>query len=406
MDHRLLVSETASPHGSLLESWHVLVERRLLIVSLCVLSTLAALIVSLLLPKVYQSTSTLLPQVDTKDLGGLATLLAASEPGRMAQGLGLSLPGASATPTDVFVAILKSRIMADDIIRRFNLTEVYGENTLQDTRKELADDTSITVSKEKVIKVMVEAGTPQLAADIANFYVTNLDTLNRTLNVSKAGQQRAFIERRLAETQDHLAKAEEALKEFQTHNKTVAVEAQSKAMIEAAATIQGQITAHEVQLQVMSTYLSADNPELARVKSGIDELRKQLYLLESGKSGKGMIPGDRLHPAMVTIPSLALEYARRMRDVKVQETLFTLLTSQHEQAKLAEARDTPTVQILDSAVPAEKKTRPRIALNTFIGGLLGLWGGILLAFVLRYVDRAERARPPGGGPQAGSAAAR
>ena len=383
-----------------MEYWRVIIERRVLIGSVWVLSMLAALIVSLLLPKVYQSTSTLLPQVEAKDLGGLATLLAASEPGRVAQGLGLSLSGASATPTDVFVAILKSRVMADDLIRRFNLTEVYDEDTLQETRKELADATTISVSKEKVIKVTVEAETPQLAADIANFYVTNLDTLNRTLNVSKAGQQRAFIERRLAETQDHLARAEEALKDFQTHNKTVAVEAQSKAMIEAAATIQGQITAHEVQLQVMSTYLSTDNPELARVKSGIDELRKQLYLLESGKGGKGMIPGDRLHPAMVTIPSLALEYARRMREVKVQETLFTLLTSQHEQAKLSEARDTPTVQVLDPAVPAEKKIRPRIVLNTLIGGGVGLWAAIMLPFFLRYVERL-RAAHAGGARQAG-----
>jgi len=400
--HTPSVFETGiPPHASLLDAWQVIVERRVLIAGVCVFSVVAALVVSVLLPKVYQSTSTLLPQLDTKDVGGLATLLAASETGRMVQGLGLSLPGASATPTDVFVAILKSRVMADDIIKQFKLTEIYDEDTLQDTRKELADATSISVSKEKVIKVTVEAKTPQLAADIANFYVTNLDTLNRTLNVSKAGQQRAFIERRLAETQVHLAKSEEALKEFQTRNKTVAVEAQSKAMIEAAAMIQGQITAHEVQLQVLSTYLSADNPELARVRSGIDELRKQLYLLESGKGGKGMIPGDRLHPAMVTIPSLALEYARRMRDVKVQETLFTLLTSQHEQAKLAEARDTPTVQVLDPAVPAEKRTRPRIALNVLIGGLLGLWAAIMLAFWLRYVKRLHAVRVPPGQRQAG-----
>ncbi|MGH7253586.1 MAG: GNVR domain-containing protein, partial [Nitrospiraceae bacterium] len=235
----------------------------------------------------------------------------------------------------------------------------------------------------------VEDKDPQRAADIANYYVSNLDRLNRTLTVSKAGQNRAFIEKRLAETRVDLVKAEEDLKEFQTHNKTVAVEAQSKAMIEAAAMIQGQIMAQEVQLQVMSSYLSTDNPELSRVRSGIEELKKQLILLESGRGGKGMLPGDRLHPAMITVPGLALDFGRLMRELKVQETLYTLLTSQYEQAKIQEARDTPTVQVLDPAIPAEKKSKPSIRLNMMIAGVLALFVGIFLAFFLEYLERIK-----------------
>lgn len=285
--------------------------------------------------------------------------------------------------------------MADEVIKRFDLLQYYDVKTMQEGRKALESDTTIKVTKEKVVQITVQAKEPQLAADIANFYVSHLDRLNRTLNVSKAGQNRAFIERRLTETQVNLVKAEEALKEFQTKNKTVAVEAQSKAMIEAAATIQGQITAQEVQLQVMSGYLSPDNPELSRVRSSIDELRKQLSMLESGKGGKGMLPGDRLHPAMVTVPSLALEYGRLMRELKVQETLYTLLISQHEQAKLAEARDTPTVQVLDPAVPAEKKSRPRIGLNMAIAGVLAVFLGVFLAFFLEYLERVRLRRAQG-----------
>ncbi|MBK9112729.1 MAG: hypothetical protein IPM88_13905 [Nitrospira sp.] len=118
-----------------------------------------------------------------------------------------------------------------------------------DTRKELEDHLRITVTKEKVIKVAVEDADPQLAADMAAYFVTNLDRLNRTLNVSKAGQNRGFLERRLNETMESMAKAEDALRDFQAKNKTVAVEAQAKVMIEAAAMIQGQITAQEVQLR-------------------------------------------------------------------------------------------------------------------------------------------------------------
>ncbi|MFO0732685.1 MAG: GNVR domain-containing protein [Nitrospiraceae bacterium] len=222
--------------------------------------------------------------------------------------------------------------------------------------------------------------------------MANLDRLNRTVNVAQAGQNRVFIERRLAETQETMGKAEEALRDFQTKNRTVAVEAQSKVMIEAAAMIQAQITAQEVQSQVMGTYLSSDNPDLARIHSNIEELKKQLALMESGKNGKGMLPGqDRLHPAMVSVPELALQYARLFRQVKVQETLFSLLTSQYEQAKIAEARDTPTVQVLDPGVPADKRSRPRVLLNTAVAGVLALVVGVFLAFFLDYRSRVRPA---------------
>ena len=357
---------------SLFDYWDLIVKHRTLIGGLCLVGMLAALGVSLLLPNVYESTASVLPQLESKDTGALAALLTATASGGMAQTLGLGLPGMPATPTDVFVTILKSRVMADDVITKFNLMDRYREKTMIETRKELDDRVRITVTKEKAIKIAVEDTDAQVAAEMANFYVANLDRLNRTVNVSKAGQNRVFIERRLAETIESMGKAEEALRDFQTKNKTVAVEAQSKVMIEAAAILQGQITAQEVQLQVMGTYLSPDNPDVARVRSNVEELRKQLYIMESGKGGKGMLPGDRLHPAMITVPELALQFARLFRQVKVQETLFTLLTSQHEQAKIAEARDTPTVQVLDQAVPADKRIRPRLLLNVAVAGVLAL----------------------------------
>ena len=119
---------------------------------------------------------------------------------------------------------------------------------------------------------------------------------------------REFLERRLNETMESLAKTEEALRDFQAKNKTVAVEAQAKVMIEAAAMIQGQITAQEVQLQVMRGYLSPENPDLARIRSNVEELKKQLTIMGSGKNARGIALGDRLHPAMITVPDLALQY--------------------------------------------------------------------------------------------------
>jgi uncharacterized protein involved in exopolysaccharide biosynthesis len=379
-------SLSAQPQNGQLDLLTLVSRRRVLVAAIVLTSLLGALAVSVFfLSKAYESTATLLPQLDSKEGGSLAALLTATGAGGMAQNLGVGLPGMPTTPTDVFVAILKSRVMADEVIARFGLMSVYDERTMHDTRIELAARVRVTVSKEKVIKVTVEDSDPQRAADIAAYFVSNLDRLNRTLNVSKATQNRAFIERRLAETQSGLVKTEEALRDFQRNNKAVAVEAQSKAMIEAAAMIQGQITGYEVQLQVMSAYLSPDNPDLSRVRSSIEELKKQLSLMEFGKDGKGgkaMLPGDRLHPAMVAVPDLALQYGRLFRELKVQETLYALLTSQYEQAKITEARDTPTVQILDPPVPADKNIKPRVFLNTLVAGLLGLCVALGVAYGL------------------------
>ena len=301
--------------------------------------------------------------------------------------LGIALPTAPATPVDIILSLLKSRIMAEAVIRQLDLQAVYGAKGLEDARKTLEGSTKITLSKEKMVKIVAEANNPQLAADIANSYVTNLDRLNRTLTVTKAGQTRVFLGRRLVETKINLVREEEALREFQVKNKTVAIEPQAQAMMHAAATTQGQIIAHEVQLEVMNTYLSQDNPEVVRMRSVLDELRKQLYVMESGKGGKGMLPGDRLHPAMITVPTLALSYARALRELKVQETLYAMLTSQYEQAKLAEARDTPTVQVLDPAIPAERKSKPSIRDNMMIAGVASLFVGIFFAFLLEYLGR-------------------
>jgi len=335
-------------------------------------------VVSLLMPKYYESTATLLPQIEAKDSGGLGALLAAGG-ASTSQTMGIVVPGLPTSSTDVFMAILKSRVMADDLIRQFDLLSLYQVKTMQDARDALDGATRITLNKEKVIKITVEARDPQLAAAMANFYASNLDRLNRTLNVTKAGENRKFLERNLAEAQVNLQKAEEALKEFQTKNRTFAVETQAKAMIEAVATLQGQITAQEVQLQVMSTYLSPDNPEFARVRSGIDELKRQVRLLESGKSAKLTVPPERPQHGMTHVPALALEYGRLLREVKVQETVVGMLTGQYEQAKMAETRDSAIVQVLDAGVPADRKSRPKVLLNSLVAGVAAFLFGLIIA---------------------------
>lgn len=385
---RSSATRTGAAEASLGDYLDVVWRHKRTVVLFCFVAMAATLTASLLMPKIYESTATLLPQIEAKE-GGVGALLAAGG-GSAAQSMGIVVPGLPTSSTDVFTAMLKSRVMADDVIKQFNLMSLYEAKSMQDAREILEAATRVTLNKEKVIRVTVESKDPQLAADMANFYVANLDRLNRTLNVTKAGENRRFLERRLIDTQARLAKAEEELKDFQTSHRAIAVETQTKAMIEAVATLQGQIAAQEVQLQVMGTYLSSDNPELGRVRSGVEELKRQVRLLEGGKGGR-LSSTERSQPGMNQVPALALDYGRLMRELKVQETLFTLLTGQLEQAKLAEARDSPVVQVLDQAVRADRKSRPKVLLNTVVAGAAAFFFSLLIVFLREALAQRKQA---------------
>jgi uncharacterized protein involved in exopolysaccharide biosynthesis len=251
-----------------------------------------------------------------------------------------------------------------------------------------------------------------MAADIANFYVENLDRLNTTINTTDAGRSRLFLEGQVAEARKALQGAEERLKDYQSRSKAVVLEGQTKAAIEGAAMLEGQILAAEVQLKTLETYATSRNPDVIRLKESIGEMRNQLRRMEYGKGAAGRqrpagekeggatrmlvdaheVPmqggatGD-FSVALGSLPSTGLELVRLTRDAKIQETIFSLLTEQLEQAKIAEAKDTPVVKILDRAVPPEWKSYPKVLRNTVISGFLAILVGLGLAFLLEEMGR-------------------
>ncbi len=373
---------------NLLDYWRVIWKHRGLIIGLCFTSVLAALIFSLLSPKIYESTVTILAPKEGG--GGMLSTLAAS--GLIQQLPGISIP--SLTPTrDTFISILKSRTMAQDIVEQFNLKERYQAEYLSDAIKALQGATDIKVSKEGVISVTVEDTDPKLAADIANFYATNLDRLLARFGTSEASRQRAFIAEQLAKAEKDLHNAEEALKRFQQRHKAINLDAQMKGEIDAIAELKGQIMASEVQLEVMRNFATEANPEVINLRKRISEMKRQLAQLQYGKGwvlpSESRNPGEprqEIHLPVVSVPQVGMEFARLVRDLKVQETLYTLLAQQYEQAKIAEAKDMPTVQVLDKAVPAERKSKPKIRLNMMLAGVVSLFLGTFLAFFLEYVE--------------------
>jgi uncharacterized protein involved in exopolysaccharide biosynthesis len=346
--------------------------------------------------KIFESKVSILGPRDSGGGGaGLAAALAASGVGQLLGGL---MPGGG--NSQVFLAILKSRTMALDLVDRFKLKEYYEAKLTEGAIKGLQDATDISVSKEGVISVKVEDKDPKLAADIANAYIMNLDRMFSKLGTTDASRQRAFIVDRLEKTEKDLRQAEESLRRFQERNKTIAMEGQARVAVDAAAHLKGQIVAAEVQLEVMRAFATENNPQVQQQRRQLEEMKRQLAQMQYGQglllpSEKGTSGEQRqeFQVPFAKVPELGMELIRLMREVKVQETVFTLLTQQFEQAKIAEARDTPVVQVLDKAVPAELKSKPKVKLNMAIAGALSLFVGIFLAFFLEYVERVRKQAP-------------
>jgi uncharacterized protein involved in exopolysaccharide biosynthesis len=169
---------------------------------------------------------------------------------------------------------------------------------------------------------------------------------------------------------------------------------QTRGAIEAAARLKGEMMAAQVQLQVMRNFATDANPELVALRRRIEEMNRHLTQMQYG-DGEARQPVDRGERRDFTVPfarvpELGLELARLTREVKIQETLVTLLTQQVEQARITEAKDLPIVQVLDQAVPADRHSRPRLGLNLIISGATSLFCGIFLAFVVEYVQGTSR----------------
>jgi len=296
---------------------------------------------------------------------------------------GFSLP--SLTPNrDMLGNVLKSRTMAQAVVERFHLRERYGSQYLEDAVKRLRALTTITTSREGVISVRVEDTDPKLAADMANFYVEELNRRVAEYNTSEASRQRGFMTEQLARAKVDLGVSEQALRTFQERNRAIVLQEQTRGAIEAAARMKGEIAAAEVQLRVMRSFATEANPETVALRHRVEEMKRQLNQLEYGTDGALVARQDRrdFSVPFTKVPELGIELARLTRDVKVQETIVTLLSGQLGQTKIAEAQDLPTVTVLDPAIVPARHSKPSKRLNLSIAGAASLVVGLGLTFVL------------------------
>jgi uncharacterized protein involved in exopolysaccharide biosynthesis len=292
----------------------------------------------------------------------------------------------------MLVSILKSRTVAGIIVERFRLQERYRARYLEDAIMGLQGRTDTRISREGVISVKVEDTDPQIAAEIANFYLAQLDRLISQFGTNEAARQRAFITKQLAQAKTDLETSEGGLRRFQERNRAISLQDQTRGAIETAARLKGEVMAAEVQLEVMRSLATDANPEIVSFRRRIDEMKRHLARLQYGDG----VSGDRRDFAVPfpKVPEVGMELVRLTRDVKVGETLVTLLAQQLEEAKIAEAKDLPIVQVLDRAVPAERHARPRLLLNVALAVVVGPSVGVFLAFARENLSSARRRHRP------------
>ena len=307
------------------------------------------------------------------NLGGMAALAGGS----------LSLKN----PNDMFVAMFKSRTVEDAMVQHFGLMQEYRAKYSSDARKAFEKHATVDGSgKDGMIHISVEDRDPRRAADLANGYVDQFRAQSQHLAITEASQRRLFFEKQLEQAKENLANAEEALKQTEQSTGVIELSSQSRALIESAASLRAQITAREVQIQGMRTYATGENSQVVQSQQELESMRAQLAKLggsEDSASGGLIVPKGQ-------VPGASLDYIRKLRDVKYNETIFDILARQFEIAKLDEAKEGALIQVVDPAFPPDKRSFPKRALIVIGATLVGFFIGIFYALLQVGVERMKK----------------
>jgi capsule polysaccharide export protein KpsE/RkpR len=332
---------------------------------------LASTLIAFLIPNQYESTARLMPP-DNQSSSGLAMVAAAmsSIGGGGVGSLAGDFLGLKST-SEVFVGVLNSRTVQDKLIEEFGLKELYGIRRMEDTRKVLAEHTVISIDrKSQIISITVTDRSPRRAAAMGQAYVEELNRLVAELSTSSARRERIFLEGRLQAVSQDLEAAEIEFSHFASKNTAIDVKEQGRAMVSAAAMLQGQLIATQSQYEGLRQIYTDDNPRVRSAKARIDELQRQLEKIggkdESATDIAGQ-PGDSIYPSIRKLPLLGVTYADLYRRTKIQETVLEILTKQYEMAKVQEVKEIPTVKVLDVAQIPDKKSFPPHLLIMFLG---------------------------------------
>jgi len=315
-----------------------------------------------LLPKWYRATAVILPPEESDLLSNMS----------LAQRALTKFPAFGIledyyTPADIFKAILSSRSLQEEIVEQFHLQSVYKKKSLEKAVKELKDNCRVKMNPDGTISISVDDRDPRRAAEMANAFLVSLDRYNVEKRNTQAQRTRLFLTKRVAETDSLLNNSEVILRKYQESHHTIAPPTANAGDVQSAADLMARKVMLEVRLGVLRSYLHEDNDQVVQTRLELEQLKNRIS----------------------TLPALQTDLQRMIRDQKIQEQLYLLLTAELEQARIRESMDTPTVQILDPAVPPERHVRPRKATLSVAAGFLAF----LVAIYWFGVRMEPQARP-------------
>lgn len=360
---------------TLIELLTELARRKWLIAKVTSSAMLAGLVLCFVLPVKYTASTKLMPPQQTQSsaslmMNQLANSGAAPLVAMAGAGLGLK------NPNDLYVGLLKSRPIADAIIQKFGLAKLYRSRDMTAARKELADNTEVVSEKEGFISVSVTDKDNKRAAEIANDYTDQLRILTNTLAVTDASQRRLFYEDQLKRTKEVLVGAELAFEQVQQKKGVVQLDAQAKAMIESLATLRGQVTAKEVEVQALRSYSTERNPDVQLAERQLSSLQEEVAHLEQRDHSSGI--GD---VGLGDVPGAGLEYLRAQHEVMYQQALFDMLMKQYDAARLDESKEAAIIQVVEPAIAPDRRSSPKRLILLALFAVAGLLMGCILAMV-------------------------
>jgi uncharacterized protein involved in exopolysaccharide biosynthesis len=341
--------------------------------------------ISLVLPKWYTASASVFPP-DTQG--------AASPYADLMQSLQIPLfalsPG-GLKPATFYVDILSSRRVGERVLQEFDLEREYDVPTTEAAVAVLQSHTRFTLLDNGLLKISFEDRDAERAAEVTNRFVSLLDEFNQEINVTRASKTKEFIQKQLDIHMRDLREAEEDLKRFKEEHQALELGEQIRSAIEVVTDLTAEAIALEVDLEILKQYASRSSEEFVRKKRKYDEVLDQLrkFKVDSTRNDEDLVRS--FFPTFDKVPEVMLDLVRLSRRVQVEEKIYEMLIKEYEKSRIEEARDTPTIQVLDTARVPEVRSRPRRKILVGLGGILGLaWSSILAVFVT--VWREQRAQ--------------
>ena len=380
-------------------------KRRLFISSVTGVGIIASAIFAFSQPNIYSAKATIMP-VDSSSDRLTSALSSLGALGGLASQVGVGLKG---SVSDKFVAILKSRTLAESVIVKHNLAPILfperwnpvrsqwqatastwvgwevpvDKPTTHDMLRKLRRNISVASdSRTGLIEITVDYFDPQSAADIANFYIIELNSFLRGNSLTSAKQNKAFLEEQLEKVTRELAAVEHDLKDFQEEHKLLSLDAQTQASVQSYATLKSQLMAKEMEINLLEKSTSQDDVQLIGLRQELAQIQKKLSSIENETTGGTISFKDA--------PRLGLQFAQLQRELLVRQKVFELITQQYELSKIEEAKETLTFQVIDKAIPADKKSKPnRLFLITLASfAVFVLSGAVAIIFDKIQVNRS------------------